>query len=93
MLSEEHIEKILRFYECIKHDPRQHRGEYFLKTFTERETSNFSRARQALRDRSWDLLQMQHCSARKREREREMREKESGGARKVTSDCRLQVSI
>lgn len=93
MEIEEHIEKILRFYEYIKQG-----GRDFLKTFSEKEGRRREtelKVRQELRVQSWDLwhLVMQHCSAKKREKEEERKRECVEGARKVTSDCRLQVSI
>lgn len=70
--SEEHIEKILRFYEYIKHDSRPHKGEILSQDF-HRERDRVIQAISELRDRSWDLwhlLELRHCSASKRERER-----------------------
>lgn len=70
------MEKILRFYEYKARDII--RGKTF-STLSQRERQkgnrtqrNFHRVRQELRVQSWDLwhLEMQHCSARKRERKR-----------------------
>lgn len=88
--SEEHIEKILRFYECIKHDSRPHKGEILSQDFhREREREGDIQAISELRDRSWDLwhlLEMRHCSARKRESEIWEGEKEKDSSK---SDERL----
>lgn len=97
--SEEHIEKILRFYECIKHDSRPHKGEILSQDFhreREREgdtyTSNFRTQGSKLGSVA-SAGDAALFSEKEREREIREREKERETARKVTSDCRLQVSI
>lgn len=69
MRIEEHIEKILRFYEYIKQGGRLSQDFHRERGKAEGE----GKLRQELRVQSWDLrhLEMQHCSAKKREKEEE----------------------
>lgn len=90
MEIEEHIEKILRFYEYIKQGGRLSQDFHREREEGRGRRETELRVRQELRVQSWDLwhLQMQHCSARKRKREgRRRRERLCRGSSK--SDERL----